>query len=236
VETYIGTSGWSYPPWRGSFYPEKTKTAEMLPYYASKLRTVEVNNTFYRMPNPELLAGWAAATPAGFRFAPKAPQIITHRQKLLGSEQPVARFFEVARSFGGKLGPALFQLPPTMKKDVPRLAAFLALLQTGTRAAFEFRHDSWFADDVYEALRAGGASLCIAEAEDLATPLVSTAPWGYLRLRRQDYDDAALASWAGRLRDPARGWDEAFVFFKHEDEGRGPALASRLEALLAPGP
>jgi uncharacterized protein YecE (DUF72 family) len=228
VDLYIGTSGWSYPPWRGSFYPEKLPQAAMLPYYAERLRTVEVNNTFYRMPKRELLEGWAAATPAGFRFAPKAPQQITHRQKLVGSADTVRYFLDVATALGDRLGPALFQLPPTLRKDLPRLQDFLALLPEGVQAAFEFRHASWFADDVYEALRARGAALCIAEAEDLATPPVPTAGWGYLRLRRQDYDDAALAAWVDRLATATGGaWSSAFVFFKHEDEGRGPKLAAR---------
>lgn len=225
VETWVGTSGFSYPEWRGSFYPEKMPTAKMLPYYAERLRTVEINNTFYRMPKADMLAAWAQATPAAFRFAPKAPQQITHRQKLVGSAEAVATFTRALAAFGDKLGPVLFQLPPFLRKDLPRLADFLALLPKTLRAAFEFRHSSWFDDGVYEALRSHGAALCIAEAEDLATPLVPTASWGYLRLRRTDYDEAALAAWAKKVEALAGTWSEAFVYFKHEEAGIGPKLA-----------
>jgi len=235
METFIGTSGFSYPAWRGSFYPEKLPPARMLAFYAERLRTVEINNTFYRMPKAETLGAWAAVTPVGFRFAPKAPQQITHRQKLVGSADAVATFFRAAATLGDKLGPTLFQLPPFLKKDLPRLRDFLPLIPPGVRAAFEFRHASWFTDDVYEALRERGAALCWAEAEELATPGVTTSGWGYLRLRRTDYDDAALGAWADRLRAQAAQnvWAEAFVYFKHEDAGQGPKLAGRLGELLS---
>jgi uncharacterized protein YecE (DUF72 family) len=233
VETFIGTSGFSYPAWRGSFYPEKFPPAKMLGYYAERLRTVEINNTFYRMPKAESLRAWADSTPPGFRFAPKAPQQITHRQKLVGSGDAVSAFLTAAGALGDKLGPALFQLPPFMKKDLPRLTDFLVQLPAGARTAFEFRHASWFSDDVYQALREHGAALCLAEADELATPIVATAGWGYLRLRRTEYDEAGLATWVGRLRDLSAGWSEAFVYFKHEDAGKGPALAARLRDLLA---
>ncbi|MES1207268.1 MAG: DUF72 domain-containing protein [Pseudomonadota bacterium] len=234
MNTYIGTSGFSYPAWRGTFYPEKCPPARMLAFYAERLRTVEINNTFYRMPKAELLRGWAESTPPGFRFAPKAPQQITHRQKLAGSADALASFLGATAALGDKLGPTLFQLPPFLRKDLPRLVDFLALLPAGARAAFEFRHASWFSDDVYEALRARGAALCLAEADDLATPVVATAGWGYLRLRRTDYDDAALATWVERLRALETGWSDAFVYFKHEDAGRGPQLAAKLGTLLHP--
>ena len=201
MRVLVGTSGYSYAPWKGSFYPEKLPAAKMLAFYATKLPTVEINNTFYRMPAPELLQKWAAETPESFSFVQ---------------------------------GPLLFQLPPNLKKDLPRLEAFLAQLgevAPGSRPAFEFRHDSWFADDVYAALRAHRAALCIAEDEDLATPFEATTDWGYLRLRRQDYDDAALASWAERLRGQAAAWSDGYVFFKHEDEGKGPKLAASMIAL-----
>jgi len=231
MEIFTGTSGFSYPAWRGSFYPPKLPPAQMLAHYAGRLRTVEINNTFYRMPKPEMLTGWAATVPAGFRFAPKAPQQITHRQKLAGSDDSVAVFWNALGAFGDKLGPALFQLPPFMRKDVPRLAAFLALLPPGARAAFEFRHASWFEDDVYATLAARGAALCLAEADDLQTPVVPTASWGYLRLRRTEYDDAALQGWIERLHEKAAGWSETYIFFKHEDAGIGPRLAARFEEL-----
>jgi uncharacterized protein YecE (DUF72 family) len=234
MNIFIGTSGFSYPAWRGSFYPEKLPTTRMLGFYADRLRTVEINNTFYRMPKADILRGWADSTPPGFLFAPKAPQQITHRQKLVGSADSVAFFFQTLAALGDKLGPALFQLPPFSRKDLPRLVDFLALLPAGARAAFEFRHPSWFDDAVYEALRARGAALCIAEADDLATPLVATAGWGYLRLRRTEYDEAGVAAWADRLREKAGVWTSAHVYFKHEDAGRGPKLAERLGQLLAP--
>jgi uncharacterized protein YecE (DUF72 family) len=233
VETWIGTSGFSYPAWRGSFYPEKMPPAKMLDYYAQRLNTVEINNSFYRMPKTEMLAGWAATTPAGFRFAPKAPQQITHRQKLVGVADSVAYFVKALSAFGDKLGPILFQLPPFLRKDLPRLVDFLALLPRELRVAFEFRHASWFDDAVYQALRDHGAALCVAESEDLATPLVATAPWGYLRLRRADYDEAGVAAWAGKLAGMSTAWPAAFVYFKHEDAGRGPTLAAQLVEKLA---
>jgi len=225
VQTRVGTSGFSYPAWRGSFYPEKMPPAKMLQYYAERLGTVEINNTFYRMPKAEMLAGWAASTPAAFRFVPKAPQQITHRQKLASSADTVEYFLRALTSFGDKLGAILFQLPPFLRKDLSLLRDFVALLPEGTRAAFEFRHGSWFDDAVYDVLKSKGAALCIADAEELSTPFVATAPWGYLRLRRPDYDDNALATWAARLAEA--NWESSFVFFKHEDAGRGPKLAAQ---------
>lgn len=230
MRIFIGTSGFSYAPWRGSFYPEKLPAAKMLAYYAERLDAVEINNTFYRMPAPELLGKWAAETPAGFQFALKSPRRITHERKLADVADSLTRLREAATTLGDRLGPILFQLPPFMKKDLPRLQAFVAQLPPGLRAAVEFRHESWFSPDVYEALRARDAALCLAESEELATPVEETSSWGYLRLRRQDYDDGALAAWAERVR--ARGWQTAYVFFKHEDEGKGPALAARFRALV----
>jgi uncharacterized protein YecE (DUF72 family) len=226
-----GTSGFSYAAWKGSFYPEDLPNARMLPYYASKLRTVEINNTFYRMPKPAVLAGWAREVPAAFSFALKASQRITHQKRLKDCAEPVEYFFRVAAELGERLGPVLFQLPPNLKQDLPRLREFLALLPDGRRCAFEFRHESWFCDETFEALRARGAALCIAEAEELATPLVATSDWGYLRLRRQDYDTAALRAWAERI--GAQPWREAWCFFKHEDAGIGPRLAAELTSLAS---
>ena len=233
MKTWIGTSGFSYPAWRGSFYPAKMPPAKMLAYYSERLTTVEINNTFYRMPKAEMLAAWAATTPANFRFAPKAPQLITHRQKLAGAADSLAYFLKALSSFGEKLGPILFQLPPFLRKDVPRLVDFLALLPRETRAAFEFRHTSWFDDAVYEVLRTHGAALCVADAEDLATPLVSTTSWSYLRLRRTDYDEAGLGAWAKKLTGMDPAWADAFVYFNHEDAGLGPKLAAQLVEKLA---
>jgi uncharacterized protein YecE (DUF72 family) len=207
----------------------------MLAFYAQQLPTVEINNTFYRMPKADMLAAWAATTPATFRFAPKAPQLITHRQKLAGSVESVGYFLKALSSFGDKLGPILFQLPPFLRKDVARLVDFLALLPREIRAAFEFRHTSWFDDAVYEALRSHGAALCVADAEDLATPLVATTSWGYLRLRRTDYDEAALGTWVRKLAGMEPAWATAFVYFKHEDAGLGPKLAVQFMEKLAQG-
>jgi uncharacterized protein YecE (DUF72 family) len=231
VRVRAGTSGFSYKEWKGSFYPEDLPAEEMLRFYAERLPAVEINNTFYRMPKPALLSGWAEQVPPGFRFVLKASQRITHHKRLKEAASEVAYFFDVAATLGERLGPALFQLPPNLKKDLPRLEAFLAVLPEGARAAFEFRHASWFEDDVFAALRARGAALCVAEDEELATPLVATAAWGYLRLRRQDYDDAAVQAWAARI--AGQPWTEVDVFFKHEDAGSGPRLATRLLELFA---
>jgi uncharacterized protein YecE (DUF72 family) len=233
VRVLAGTSGYSYAPWKGVFYPEKLPSAKMLGYYATRLPAVEINNTFYRMPNADLVGRWAAEVPDGFAFALKAPKRITHDRRLAGTEDAVRQLFATATVLGAKLGPVLFQLPPNQKKDLPKLEAFLANVRAtapDARPAFEFRHDSWFADDVYAALRASSAALCIAEAEDLATPLVATAPWGYLRLRREDYGDAEVAAWAERI--AGQPWSDAYVFFKHEDGAKGPALAEGLLARL----
>jgi uncharacterized protein YecE (DUF72 family) len=231
VRVLAGTSGFSYKEWKGSFYPEDLPAEEMLAYYSARLPAVEINNTFYRMPKPALLESWAAQVPPGFRFVLKASQRITHRKRLKEAGEEVAYFFQTAATLGDRLGPTLVQLPPNLKKDLPRLEAFLSVLPEGAKAAFEFRHASWFEDDVFAALRAKGAALCIAEDEELATPLVATAPWGYLRLRRQDYDDAAVAAWAEKVRGQV--WEEAYAFFKHEDAGSGPKLAAAFLARFA---
>jgi uncharacterized protein YecE (DUF72 family) len=230
MQVLTGTSGFSYAAWRGSFYPEKLPEAKMLGYYAERLAAVEINNSFYRMPAPEMLGRWSADTPPTFRFVLKSPRRITHEKKLAGVGSELERLEQAARTLGDKLGPILFQLPPFLKKDLARLDDFLAAVPAGLRAALEFRHESWFTDDVYARLRARGAALCIAESEELATPLVATAGWGYLRLRRQDYDTATVAAWADRIR--TQSWDTAYVFFKHEDEGRGPALATELGSMM----
>jgi uncharacterized protein YecE (DUF72 family) len=220
-----GTSGFSYVEWRGSFYPEKLPESQMLASYAARLPTVELNNTFYRMPRPALIDGWSAGVPAGFTFAPKAPRRITHSQKLEGSADDAAYFLETVGRFGQKLGPLLFQLPPFMKKDVGRLSAFLEALPKGTRAAFEFRHASWFEDDVYAALAAHEIALCAAEVDPgdgTGAPLVRTAPYAYVRLRRTEYDSAALDDFLRRLAELRV--EDAFVYFKHEVLGPSYAL------------
>lgn len=202
----------------------------MLRYYAEHFSTVEINATFYRMPTEKTLAAWADATPSEFVFTLKAPQHITHHRRLVDVDEPLRRFTDVAATLGTKLGPLFFQLPPNFRKDARRLAALLAMLPPGGRIAFEFRHESWFADDVYDLLRTRDAALCIADTEDGTTPEVATASWGYLRLRDGGYTDADLDRWA---RSAQRGeWRDAYVYFKHEESASGPALAKRLMARL----
>ena len=230
---WVGTSGYSYPEWKGSFYPADLPSAKMLPYYAARFPTVEINYTFYRMPTEKLAAGWAAQTPSPYRLTLKAPRRITHDNRLRNCADLVDAFCRVAGTLGDKLGALLFQLPPSAKQDLVLFDEFLAQLPPRVCAAFEFRHASWFTDDVYDALRARGAALCWADADDLQTPIVPTAGWGYLRLRRTDYDDAALGAWVDRLRAQADTWSEAFVYFKHEDEPRGPVFAEKFEKLVA---
>ena len=229
VRVLAGTSGYSYPAWKGSFYPPDVPSSRMLSAYAARLPTVEINATFYRMPQAKTLVGWRAQVPPAFVFALKGPQRITHVKRLAGAAEDVSFFHAVAAELGAALGPILWQLPPSMKKDLPRLCDFLALLPRGGRAAFEFRHASWQGDDVLAALSEAGAALCIADDEERPTPAVATARFGYLRLRRPDYDDAALGRWADTVR--AQRWDDAFVFFKHEDEARGPTYALRFGAI-----
>jgi len=222
----VGTSGYSYKEWKGSFYPPDLPDKQMLRYYGERFGTVEINNTFYRMPSETLLTNWAAEVPAAFSFVLKAPQRITHRERLKESADSVGYFLKVAAVLADRLGPLLFQLPPNLRKDVPRLRDFLGLLPRERRAAFEFRHASWFDDEVYDALRAHDAALCVAEADDdLEVPLVPTASWGYLRLRKADYTDDDLRAWVDKLR--AQTWKDVYLFFKHEDQGKGPKLAAR---------
>lgn len=227
----VGTSGYSYKEWKGSFYPEDLPASAMLEHYARRLPAVEINNTFYRMPRAEMLASWAEQVPDGFRFALKASQRITHQKRLKDAGDSVDYFLRVASTLGDRLGPTLFQLPPNFPKDLPRFRDFLTSLPVGCRAAFEFRHDSWFDDEVFAALRERNLALCIAEDEKLATPLVATTDWGYLRLRRQDYAEEDLRRWAAQV--AMQPWAEAYVFFKHEEEGKGPMLAEALARISA---
>ena len=229
---FVGTSGYSYPEWKGAFYPAKMPAKQMLGFYSERFRTVEINNTFYRPPTVSVLETWAGQVPADFRFVLKAPQEITHVRQLADAGNLVSSLIETAGALKERLGPLLFQLPPGFKKDAARLRAFLALISQAVRVAFEFRHQEWFDDEVFNLLREHHAALCVADAEDdLEVPFVSTADWGYLRLRRPDYDDAALKTWAERMQ--SQNWRDCFVFFKHEDAGKGPRMASRLLELLA---
>lgn len=231
----VGTSGYSYKEWVGSFYPPKTPATRMLRYYGERLGTVEINATFYRMPTAAMLSKWAGEVPESFRFVLKAPRRITHEKKLQQAEDVVRGLIEASAALGQRLGPFLFQLPPFLRKDTGVLGEFLARLGP-VPAAFEFRHPTWYDDEVYDLMRAHGVALCLADTEDGEPPQVATAEWGYLRLRRPDYDDATLAAWAERVN--AQPWREAYVFFKHEDEGKAPELAGRFIALagLSPRP
>jgi uncharacterized protein YecE (DUF72 family) len=228
VRILLGTSGWSYPSWRGRFYPADVTPRTMLAAYAARLPTVEVNATFYRMPSATTVAAWRTEAPPGFTFAVKAPQRITHRQRLAGVADPVGWFYRTVAELGGALGPVLFQLPPSMRKDLPRLRDFLALLPRSGRAAFELRHPSWRDGAVMQALADAGVALCVTDGDEDTTPLLATAPFGYLRLRRTDYDDETLRAWVERIH--TQPWTDVFGFFKHEDEARGPELALRMQA------
>jgi len=226
MNLYVGTSGFSYKEWKGPFYPKDLPDKQMLHFYGERFRTVEINNTFYRMPKPGVLEAWTAEVPADFRFVIKASQRITHIQRLNDADGSLSYFLKVVVALQERLGPVLFQLPPNMKKDASRLRAFLELLPKQYRAAFEFRHQSWFDSEVFALLRDHQVALCIAEAEnDLEIPFESTAEWGYLRLRRTDYGDPELKAWAERVRQA--NWKDAFIFFKHEDEGKAPLLGKR---------
>jgi uncharacterized protein YecE (DUF72 family) len=225
MQMLAGTSGYSYKEWLGSFYPEKLPAKEMLRYYAERFPTVEINNTFYRMPAEAMLGGWAKEVPERFTFTLKAPQRITHQKRLREAEQEVGEFLRRAGALGDKLGMILFQLPPFLRKDLPRLQDFLAALPAAPRIAFEFRHDTWQNEEVYSALRERGAALCVADTDEGDTPFVATADIGYLRLRRTHYDDTALAGWTERL--AAQSLERAYVYFKHEDEARGTKFAQR---------
>ena len=227
VRVLTGTSGYSYAEWKGNFYPEKMAAKDMLRFYAERFPTVEINNTFYRMPTEALLQGWAEQVPASFTFVIKASKRITHDKRLKECGELLAYLYRVTSTLGSRLGPLLFQLPPNFKKDVPRLKGFFDEMPERRRVAVEFRHSSWFDDEVYEILRGQGAALCVADTgEEPTVPLVATTDWGYLRLRREDFDDKDLRDWARRIRE--QPWSDAYVFLKHEEEGKGPKLAARL--------
>ena len=219
-----GTSGFSYKEWKGSFYPEKLPATKMLEYYSQRLSSVEINNTFYRMPRAGMLEKWASQVPRDFSFVLKANRRITHMKRLKDADDPLDYQVRTAvGALGDRLGPILFQLPPYLRKGVERLRDFLAILPDGVRAAFEFRHESWFVDEVYQALADRGAALVTADTGEGDAPVVETASFGYARLRRPGYDEDALLEWAEALDRPA--WSDVYVFFKHEDEGAGPRMA-----------
>jgi uncharacterized protein YecE (DUF72 family) len=227
----VGTSGWSYKEWKGSFYPADLPADDMLRYYGARLPTVEVNNSFYRTPKEKVLLEWAEQTPAEFRFVLKASRRITHINRLKDEDDSLAYFLRTANVLGEKLGPTLFQCPPSLKKDVGRLREFLAKVPRTWRAALEFRHASWFDEEVYDALRAHDIALVAVDEDEGATPLVPTASWGYLRLRRTEYGDDELKGWAERI--GSQPWREAFVFLKHEEDSpAGPEAATRLKEMV----
>jgi uncharacterized protein YecE (DUF72 family) len=232
TNVHVGTSGYNYPEWRGTFYPEKFSTSKMLAYYAERFPTVEINYTFYRMPTEKLLQGWSDGTPDHFTFTLKAPRRITHDAKLQRCEDLLQAFCRTARTLGPKLGVLLFQLPPNFKKDIGVLGAFLELLPDGTRAAFEFRHPSWLDAETFDALRGRNIALCIADSEKMHTPAESTADYGYFRLRDEGYQQADIESWAAIIK--ALPPSDAFVYFKHEEQGLGPEFARRLITALRP--
>jgi len=225
IRIRVGTSGWNYREWKGSFYPADMKPTAMLPYYAERFGAVEVNATFYRMPTAKAVAGWAGAVPQEFTFVLKAPQRITHFARLRDVDEPVRVFCDVARGLGVRLGPLLFQLPPNFKKDIGRLGDILYMVPPDLRMAWEFRNESWFADDVYDRLRARNAALAIVEDEDSTTPVLATADWGYVRLRAVDYTDAQLSTWVETIRSTGADWRDAFVFFKHDEMAPRLAMA-----------
>ena len=222
---YVGTSGYSYKEWKGSFYPEKLAAKDMLPYYSSKLPAVELNNTFYRLPQRSMVESWKAQVPENFRFSVKASQRITHFKRLKEASAETDYMLETVSALDDRLGVVLYQLPPNMKKDLERLQTFLKHLPANPPATFEFRHPTWFDDDVLELLRSENRALCISDTDDLPVSHIDkTADWGYLRLRRVVYSPDDLREWISRMK--AQDWKTTFVFFKHEDEGTGPRLAS----------
>jgi len=229
---HVGTSGYNYPEWRGTFYPEDLPAKEMFPFYAARFHTVEINYTFYRMPTPTTTGAWLEQAPDGFTYALKAPQRITHIQRLKDCEGNVRFFCDSARVLGPHLGPLLFQLPPNLKCDLPRIEAFLRWLPSDVRAAVEFRNESWLTEDVFGLLASHQVALCIADFGDKTTPLRATARHGYFRLRDEGYTPADLERWAGQIAEQASSWDDVFVYFKHEEEGKGPEFARAFVGIL----
>ena len=231
---YAGTSGYSYKEWKGYFYPEKIAPDQMLAFYATRLPAVEINNTFYRMPKRETLEAWSAQVPDSFRFVIKASQKITHMKRLKNTGEETDYLMDVVGALGKKLGVVFFQLPPNFKKDIERLGAFLETVAGETAIAFEFRHVSWFDEETYALLRNHNVAMCLADTdEEMEVPLVGTADWGYLRLRRPGYPPADLAHWRSWV--GGQQWKNAFVFFKHEDEASGPRMAMAFLETGAPG-
>ena len=233
MRLWVGTSGYNYPEWKGSFYPLKMPAAKMLPYYAERFSTVEINYTFHRVPNANILAGWDRETPPGFRLTLKAPKRITHIAKLTDCAELTGYFLKTAATLGPKLGALLFQLPPYLRKDLGVLEDFLQQLPAQTCAAFEFRHASWMDAEVFARLKARNLALCIADSEKFSTPVEITADYAYFRLRDEGYTAQDLARWAALIQARASHCGDVFVYFKHEDAGKGPEFARTLLAALA---
>lgn len=232
MKLWVGTSGFQYAAWKGNFYPEDLPTSKMLPFYAERFSTTEINYTFHRIPSAKTIENWSQQTPAHFKFALKAPQKITHWSKLRDCADTLEYFCKIISGLGERLGPVLFQLPPTFKKDADVLSSFLRELPS-IRAAFEFRHDSWFDDEIFGILKSRNIALCVADTEAIATPKKITADYGYLRLRRADYTDADVKRWSEFVSEQKSNWKDAFVYFKHEESGIGPKLAEQMIELLA---
>lgn len=234
MKIHVGTSGYAYKEWKGKFYPEKISPKEMLRFYSERLTTVEINNTFYHMPAESVLRSWAEQVGNDFIFALKAPQVITHLKQLRNVSEESDYLFRTLSALDRKLGPVLFQFPKNFHADRPALKDFLALIPGTISCAFEFRSPSWLDGEILDLLRERGCSLCIADTdENPAHEIISTAPWGYLRLRRSDYADTDLSQWLERIR--SQRWERAFVFFKHEDEAKGPEMAMRFRELVDSG-
>jgi uncharacterized protein YecE (DUF72 family) len=234
MEFYVGTSGYAYKEWKGKFYPEKIPAGRMLGFYSGLLNTVEINNTFYRMPRESVVLSWSKEVHEGFVFAIKAPQVITHLKRLRGVLEETDYFFRTISALDQKLGPVLFQFPKSFRVNRPVLQDFLGLIPRARKCAFEFRNPAWLSDEILNLLEENGASLCIADAdENPATEIARTAQWGYLRLRRSDYQDADLSKWLERIL--LQKWEKAFIFFKHEDEAKGPEMAMRFRELVQKG-
>jgi len=232
MRIHVGTSGYNYPEWRGNFYPEKFPAKQMFGYYAERFHTVEINATFYRMPTVKMTTAWQEQAPPGFMYTLKAPKQITHIKRLNECDDAVRFFCDAARVLGAHLGTLLFQLPPNMKCDLARFETFLGLLPTDLRAAFEFRHESWLTDAVYGLLEKHHVALCIADFGDKSTPLRVTTRCGYFRLRDEGYTPADLERWVGDILSHAPSWDDVFVYFKHEEEGKGPEFAKAFTEIL----
>ncbi len=234
MKHWIGTSGFQYPEWKDKFYPEKMPASKMLPYYAEHFTSTEINYTFRQIPKEKTIRAWCDATPAQFKFSFKAPQRVTHFARLRDSGETLDVFQKAISLAGEKTGVVLFQLPPNFSKNVEVLSGFLGEVPKGMRAAFEFRHESWFDDTVFDTLREANAALCIAESEELATPAVVTADFGYLRLRREDYTPAQVKKWARWIDEQGPRWSEAHIYFKHEEQAVGPKFARQMQEHLGP--